>query len=82
MALYQELIPTKTHAITPSDATDLAALGIKMIYVGGAGNVAVRFVEDAAAVTLTAPPVGTFIRGAFSRVMSTNTTATAIVGFS
>lgn len=73
--------PTKSVAITKSDSTDLSATVTKGIWVGGGGDVAIKLVGDTAAVTLVAVPSGTFIPGRFARVMSTNTTATSIVGF-
>lgn len=64
-------------AVTPSDATVIEG---KAIYVGGAGNVTVTTVSGAV-VTFTAPPVGSIIPIAFTRVMSA-TTATALVALS
>lgn len=71
-------------AITKSDAT-VYNPPLTWLYVGGAGNVAVLLQaqgdDNANAVTLTAPPVGTIITGlAIRKVMSTNTTATLLVG--
>lgn len=65
-------------AITASDSTDLT--GTRGIWVGGAGDVAVMGLYDDTAVTLAGVPAGTLIPGRFKRVMSTNTTATSIVG--
>jgi hypothetical protein len=54
---------------------------LRRLYVGGAGNVAIT-TAGGQTVTLTAVPVGTTIIGvAISKVMSTNTTATLLVGF-
>lgn len=66
----------KVAVIVPSDATpvDFAA-----IYVGGAGNVAVRCI-DGTSVTFTAPPVGSIIPVACDRVLATGTTATLLIG--
>lgn len=65
-------------AVTPSDTIPISC---RAIYVGGAGNVAVKTTAAATAVTLTAPPVGTIlpinIDGGF--IMATNTTATLLV---
>lgn len=68
---------TKLAAVTPSDATDLT--GVRAIYVGGAGDVAIRGIHDSAAVTLSSVPAGSIIPIQVDRVMSTNTTATNIV---
>lgn len=68
------------QAITTSDAT-IYDPPLRALYVGGAGNVAIRTAQGDT-VTLTAPPVGTLIDWvAIARVMSTNTTATLLVGF-
>lgn len=65
-------------AITKSDSTVLISL--RALWVGGAGDVAVIAVGDTVAVTITAVPAGTLLPIAVSKVMSTNTTATNIVG--
>lgn len=67
------------EAITKSDATEYDP-PLRGIYIGGAGNVAVIGADDSAAVTLTALAVGVWHPIAVKKVMSTNTTATAIVG--
>jgi hypothetical protein len=64
-------------AITPSDT---ASNKFKAIYVGGAGNLAVTDIGNGAAVTFTAPPVGSIIPIETSLVMATNTTATLLIG--
>lgn len=68
-------------AITPSDTTLLSKVDgdlPRAIYVGGAGNiVAVRM--DGATVTFTAATAGSVIPIRYSRINSTNTTATALV---
>lgn len=64
--------------VTPSDTTVI--LG-KAIYVGGAGNVAVTTAAGTV-VTFTAPPVGSIIPVAFTKVMATNTTATLLIALS
>ena len=63
-------------AITPSDTVLQAYTGI---YVGGAGNVAVTM-ESGDVVTFTAPPVGSILPIRVTKVMSTNTTATPLIG--
>ena len=49
------------------------------IYVGGAGNVAIKTM-DGATVIFYAVPVGTLLEVAARQVLSTNTTATHLVG--
>lgn len=63
-------------AITPSDATEIAA---RFLYVGGAGDVAVQ-TFGGATVTFVGVPGGTFMPVRAQKVMATNTTATGIVG--
>lgn len=69
---------TGAFAITPSDTTPI---NCRAIYVGGAGNVAVKS-AGGTAVTFTAPPVGTIIPIGLDggQVMATNTTATLLIG--
>jgi len=71
---------TAAAAVTPSDSTLINCRGI---YVGGTGNLAISTSPSAAAVTLSAIPVGTFLPICLDqgRIMSTNTTATLIVAF-
>jgi hypothetical protein len=73
--------PTTSVAITKSDSTDLSATVTKGIWVGTGGDVAIKLTGDSAPVTLSNVPSGTFIPGKFARVMSTNTTASNIIGF-
>ena len=65
-------------AVTPSDTT---IINCRALYVGGAGNVAVKTAPGATAVTFTAPPVGTIlpINIDGGQVMATNITATLIM---
>lgn len=64
-------------AVTKSDSTILA--GVRALYVGGAGDVAVMPVGSTTAVTFSAVPAGSILPVRVSKVMSTNTTATLIV---
>jgi hypothetical protein len=66
------------QAVTPSDTT---IINCRAIYVGGAGNVAVKTVTGATAVTITAPPVGTILPIMIDggQIMATNTTATLLI---
>jgi len=64
-------------SITPSDSTVLS--GIRGLYVGGAGNVAVTM-ADGSTGTYTAVAAGTTLATAPTKVMATNTTATNILG--
>lgn len=68
----------KAVAVTKSDSTVVDCEGF---YVGGAGNVAIIAKDDTGqtAVTLTACIVGQVYDIACNKIMSTNTTATAIV---
>ena len=73
---------TKLTSITKSDATDLTTLKIRALWIGGAGDVAVIAFGDTAAVTIAGVLAGTLLPVAVVKVMSTNTTATNIVGLS
>ena len=63
-------------AITKSDATVL--IGLRGIYVGGTGDVAVT--TPTGDVTFSAVPAGTILPVSASKVLSTGTTATLMVG--
>lgn len=65
------------EAVTPSDST---AVAFDALYIGGAGAVAVVLADDSVAVTFAAVPAGTLLRVRAIKVMSTNTTATLILG--
>jgi hypothetical protein len=67
---------SKAAAVTKSDST---VLDCRAFYVGGAGNVAIKTDASATAVTLTACIVGQIYPIRSYNIMSTNTTATAIV---
>jgi hypothetical protein len=69
----------KAVAVTPSDATELR---FKALYVGGAGNVALIPKDGSAAVTFTGVTAGSILPVEGTKVMATNTTATAIVALS
>lgn len=77
MSMQYNRIASDAVAVTPSDTAFVDFCGL---YVGGAGNVAVMG-EGGVAVTFTAPPVGSRIDMHIVKVMSTNTTATLLVGF-
>lgn len=69
------------QAVTTSDT---APVNCRAIYVGGAGNVAVKTTSGATAVTFTAPPVGSIIPVLIDggNIMATNTTATLLIALS
>lgn len=64
-------------AVTPSDATVLTPVR-RGLYVGVAGNVAVRML-DGGTVTFIGVPSGAVLPIQFDMVMATNTTATNMV---
>lgn len=67
-------------AVTPSDSANVTtSFEVRALYVGGAGNVAVRFPGSGTAVTFVGVAAGTVLPIQAVRVMSTNTTATSIV---
>lgn len=69
----------KAEAITPSDSTSFTPY-YRGLYVGGAGNVAVLPVGQTATVVFQGIPAGTILPIIVSKVLSTGTTATRIVG--
>lgn len=66
-------------AIVKSDTT-IFSPPISRLWVGGVGNVAVIMANDTAPVTFTAVAAGTMLEIQCTQVMSTNTTATLMVG--
>lgn len=76
MALLQDPA-TRAEAVTPSDST--IHIGIKSVYVGGAGNVAMILRGNGAAVTFNNVPAGTTLFVQARQIMSTGTTASNIV---
>lgn len=69
------------YTITKSDSAILSP-PTRGIYVGGAGDVAVVLWgnEDSEVVVFKAVPVGTLLPIRVRKVMSTNTTATLLIG--
>lgn len=77
---FEGTMPGRWVTVTPSDDTDLT--GSIGIYVGGAGNVSARTLNNAdTTVVFTAPPVGTFIPGNFTRVMAATTATLLLVAY-
>ena len=70
-------IASDAFAITPSDATTQRA---NALWVGGAGNVAVK-TEDGTTLTFTGAQAGTTLPVRVMQVLASNTTATNLVGF-
>lgn len=66
----------KLTSVTPSDSTDL--VGVRALYVGGAGNINVLAYGDTSPVVL-AVSAGTILPIFAKRVYATSTTATLIV---
>lgn len=71
--------PEHAAAILPNDALDLAVVP-RALYVGVAGNVAVRM-AGGGTVTLASVPAGTLLPIRVSRILATGTTAGGILGF-
>jgi hypothetical protein len=65
-------------AIVPSDVTPLAVKP-RAIYVGGAGNISL-ITLNGETVVFTAVPVGSILPVRAAQVLSTNTTATLLIG--
>ena len=69
-------IPRGAITIAPSNTMRQPC---REVYVGGAGNVAVRFRDGSEAVYLGCV-VGTKLQGEFTHILLTGTTATNMVG--
>lgn len=71
---------TKSAVVTPSDT---ALIEFRALYIGGAGNVAIKHIATDTAVVYTSVPAGSFLPvesgPGGGLVMSTATTATSIV---
>lgn len=76
MALMQDPA-VRAEAITASDSTEY--IGIRAIYVGGDGDLAVTMRGNSAAVTFAGVVAGTVLPIRAVKIMSTNTTAANIV---
>lgn len=66
-------------AIAPNDNSDVPSL-TRAIFVGGAGNISVIMENDTEAVTLVGVVAGSLLPMRVTRVRSTGTTATNLVG--
>jgi len=67
--------PTRSVAVTKSDATDLTATCTKGLWVGTTGDLSVKLAGDSTATTWKNVPNGTYIPGAYSRVMAATAAA-------
>ena len=65
--------------VTPSDSTDHSGNPFRSLYVGTAGDVAVE-TEGGTAITFHNVPGGAVLPVRVVKVMSTNTTASDIIG--
>lgn len=70
--------PIDGFPITPNDGTDFTQ-STRYIYVGGAGAVTVKTIKGTN-LTFAAVPTGTQLAIRASRVLSTGTTATNLLG--
>lgn len=73
-----ELPINTAKSITPADDTDVDFTH-RFMYVGGAGNVAVRFASGGTAYTFVGLPAGALIPLKVYSIDSTSTTATSIL---
>lgn len=64
-------------AVSPSDTVDLATTA-SALYIGGAGDVKVDMEGTGDGIVFKAVPVGTTLKGRFTRVYSNGTGATFI----
>jgi len=78
MAIMQDPA-IRAAAVTPSDSTDLG--DVRGLYIGGAGDVAIRAKGNDAAVTHVGVTAGSYMPIRAQYVYSTGTTATNIVAW-
>lgn len=80
MASLEDIVPARdAQAVTASDVTTYSP-PFRALWIGGAGNVAVKTKVGGTAVTFAGVVAGTLLPVNAYQVMSTNTTATDIVG--
>lgn len=77
MAIDRMGIATDAFSITPSDSTTQRA---QAVYVGAAGNVALR-TEDGTTLTFSGAQAGTILPVKTNQILATGTTATNLIGF-
>ena len=77
MSIDRAGIASDAFSITPSDATTQRA---SAVYVGGAGNVAVK-TEDGTTLTFVGAQAGTILPIKTLQILATGTTGTSLVGF-
>jgi hypothetical protein len=65
--------------VVPSDSTVLT--DVRAIYVGGAGDLAVKMIADGSTVTFKGVPAGSILPVQVNTIMATGTTATSILAF-
>ena len=70
---------TRAFAITPHDSNALTRT-TRALWVGGAGNIALRMKDDTVDVTFSGIAAGTLLPVRVTHVRSTSTTATLILG--
>jgi hypothetical protein len=74
------LVPNRnSFAITPTDGVRF--IETSELYVGGAGNIAVRWADDPAIVKTLPVAAGERLAWSIVGVEATGTTATGIIGF-
>lgn len=76
--VFNDNPPQHAFAVVPSDTVDLPFV-TRFIYVGGAGDVSL-ITLGGETVVFKAVPVGTTLKVQATRVTSTNTTATNLLG--
>jgi hypothetical protein len=66
-------------AITPSDESELAIIP-RAVYIGGAGDLVVKLIDDEDAITFVGIQAGSLMPIRPKQILDTDTTATAILG--
>jgi hypothetical protein len=79
MPISQTVYPAIAgFTVTPSDTTVLT--DVRALWVGAAGNVAVRMIADGSTLVFAGVPAGTLLPVQVDKVMATNTTAGSMLG--
>ena len=68
------------YAVSTTPANGTTIVATRGLYIGGAGNVAVRMAKDSSGVTFYGITAGTVLPVRVDKVYSTDTSATYIVG--
>lgn len=69
----------QSYAVTPHDSNEIGTYEPKGLYVGGAGNIAMRLLGDTADITWTGVQAGSILPVVPQYIRATGTTATGLI---